>query len=163
MVAPRYRRTRRGAVLVHARRGVPALRRVNGRTSSGHGRRGFSDRTEWWHNHKLNRMSSSGLLMLMQTLRIIVRRSVLPLFAVLLFSHGGAAQTEDISSPKLRVSWTEFKKLYDAGKVEVVDVRGNEAFEAGHIPGARSIPLDEVEKRVDVLKKAAKPIIVYCA
>ncbi|MCA1562550.1 MAG: rhodanese-like domain-containing protein [Acidobacteria bacterium] len=74
-----------------------------------------------------------------------------------------AAQEEDLSSAKLRVEWDEFKPLYDAGKVVVVDVRGADAFEAGHIPGALSVPLAEVERRADELKALKKPIVVYCA
>ena len=51
---------------------------------------------------------------------------------------------EDTSSPSLRIDWTEFKKLYDAKAIELIDVRGDVFFASGHIPGARSIPLDQV-------------------
>jgi rhodanese-related sulfurtransferase len=47
--------------------------------------------------------------------------------------------------------------------VVVVDVRAAADYEAGHIPGARSIPLDQVEKRVAALKALKKPIVLYCA
>lgn len=73
------------------------------------------------------------------------------------------ASQDDLASPRLRIEWAEFKKLYDAGKIVVVDVRGPDAFEAGHIPGARSIPLDEVESRTTELKALGKPIVFYCA
>ena len=72
-------------------------------------------------------------------------------------------QEEDIGSPKLRIEWAEFKKLYDAKKIALVDVRGAEAFTAGHIPGARSVPLDQIEQRADALRKLKKPIVTYCA
>lgn len=75
----------------------------------------------------------------------------------------GHAQVEDISSPDLRIRWEEFSKLYDAKKIAVVDVRGEAAFEAGHIPGSRSVPLDEVEKHAAALRKLGRPIVVYCA
>jgi 3-mercaptopyruvate sulfurtransferase SseA len=74
-----------------------------------------------------------------------------------------AGLQDDASSSKLRIEWAEFKKLHDAGSVVIVDVRGAESFEAGHIPGARSVPLDEVEKRADELKKLKKLIVTYCA
>jgi phage shock protein E len=45
----------------------------------------------------------------------------------------------------------------------VVDVRGTDAFEAGHIPGALSVPLAEVERRAAELKDLKKPIVLYCA
>lgn len=70
---------------------------------------------------------------------------------------------DQLLSPKLRVDWSEFKKLYDTGAAVVVDVRDAASFEAGHIPGARSIPLDRVEAQAAELKKLGKPIILYCA
>lgn len=74
-----------------------------------------------------------------------------------------AAQEDELASLKLRIAWAEFKTAYDAGKVAVVDVRGTEAFEDGHIPGALSVPLAEVERRVAELKDLKKPIVLYCA
>jgi 3-mercaptopyruvate sulfurtransferase SseA len=73
------------------------------------------------------------------------------------------AQEEDHASPKLRIAWEEFKKLYDDGKVVVVDVRGADAYGAGHIPGSRSIPLPDVERHAPELKKLAQPVVLYCA
>jgi 3-mercaptopyruvate sulfurtransferase SseA len=72
-------------------------------------------------------------------------------------------QDEDTSSPSLRIDWNEFKKLYDAGAIEIIDVRGDVFFESGHIPGARSIPLDQVGTRVTELRRSKKPIVLYCA
>ena len=74
-----------------------------------------------------------------------------------------SAQTEDTSSPALRIAWDEFKTLYDKNEAVVVDVRGADAYEAGHVPGSRSIPLDQVEQHVEELKKLKKPIVLYCA
>ena len=73
------------------------------------------------------------------------------------------AQEEDTSAPGLRIEWAEFKKLYDARKIEVIDVRQAPVYETGHIPRSRSIPLDEVEKRVAEIRKLKKPIVLYCA
>jgi rhodanese-related sulfurtransferase len=75
----------------------------------------------------------------------------------------GFGQEEDISSPKLRIAWDEFKPLYDAKKAAVVDVRDEASFQAGHIPHARSVPLDDIEKRASELKKLKTPIVTYCA
>ena len=84
---------------------------------------------------------------------------------VLLTPRGAAAQEpeEDTSSPSLRIDWKEFKKLYDAKAIELIDVRGDVFFESGHIPGARSIPLDQIEKRAAALGRSKKPIVLYCA
>jgi 3-mercaptopyruvate sulfurtransferase SseA len=73
------------------------------------------------------------------------------------------SQEDDLSSPKLRIAWDEFRKLHDAGKVVVIDVRGDVPYRAGHIPGARSIPYDQVDRHAPELKKLKKPIVLYCA
>jgi len=45
----------------------------------------------------------------------------------------------------------------------VVDLRPAADFAKGHILGARSVPLAELEKRAaDLDKYKAKPVIVYC-
>jgi rhodanese-related sulfurtransferase len=47
------------------------------------------------------------------------------------------------------------------GDVVLVDVRPKEEFEAGHIEGARSIPLDELEDRLAELP-ADREVVAYC-
>ena len=43
----------------------------------------------------------------------------------------------------------------------LVDVRPDEEFEAGHIEGARSIPIDELEQRLAELP-ADREVVAYC-
>ena len=47
------------------------------------------------------------------------------------------------------------------GDVVLVDVRPNEEFEAGHIKGAKSVPLGELEDRLAELP-ADREIVAYC-
>jgi rhodanese-related sulfurtransferase len=47
------------------------------------------------------------------------------------------------------------------GEVVLVDVRPEEEFAAGHIEGARSIPLDELEQRLAELP-ADREVVAYC-
>jgi rhodanese-related sulfurtransferase/DNA-binding MarR family transcriptional regulator len=47
------------------------------------------------------------------------------------------------------------------GDVVLVDVRPTEEFEAGHIEGARSIPIEELEKRLAELP-ADREVVAYC-
>jgi len=47
------------------------------------------------------------------------------------------------------------------GDVVLVDVRPPEEFEAGHIEGARSIPIDELEGRLAELP-ADREVVAYC-
>jgi len=48
-----------------------------------------------------------------------------------------------------------------AGSVVVIDVRPAEEYRAGHIPGALSVPLDELRERVRKLP-ARKEVVAYC-
>jgi rhodanese-related sulfurtransferase len=91
-------------------------------------------------------------------------KSLFSVLAVtLVLVTGVAAVQDDISSPTLRITWEEFKKLHDKHDAVIVDVRAAQAFEQGHIPGSRSIPYDEVGKHVEELKALKKPIVLYCA
>ena len=47
------------------------------------------------------------------------------------------------------------------GQAVLIDVRPSNEFEAGHIDGARSIPLDELERRLAELP-SDREIIAYC-
>jgi DNA-binding transcriptional ArsR family regulator len=47
------------------------------------------------------------------------------------------------------------------GEIVLVDVRPEEEFASGHIDGARSIPIDELERRIDELP-ADTEVIAYC-
>jgi len=47
------------------------------------------------------------------------------------------------------------------GEVIVIDVRPAEEFAAGHLPCARSLPLNELKKRLKQLPKN-KPVVAYC-
>jgi rhodanese-related sulfurtransferase/DNA-binding transcriptional ArsR family regulator len=47
------------------------------------------------------------------------------------------------------------------GDVFVLDVRPTEEYRAGHIPGARSIPLQELEQRLGEIPKEQE-VVAYC-
>jgi rhodanese-related sulfurtransferase/predicted transcriptional regulator len=55
----------------------------------------------------------------------------------------------------------ELRRRLRAGEVVLVDVRSAEEFDAGHIEGARSIPLDELEERLAELP-ADQEVVAYC-
>ena len=48
-----------------------------------------------------------------------------------------------------------------AGEVVLIDVRPREEFDAGHIDGARSIPLAELEQRLAELPDD-REVVAYC-
>jgi rhodanese-related sulfurtransferase len=59
------------------------------------------------------------------------------------------------------VTRDELLRRLEAGDVTVVDVRPGEEYSAGHIPGAVSIPMDELADRLAELP-AGTTIVAYC-
>lgn len=60
-----------------------------------------------------------------------------------------------------RVTRTELLRRVKAGDVIVIDVRPQEEYEAGHIPGARSVPLEHLELHLSELDPAVE-VVAYC-
>jgi rhodanese-related sulfurtransferase/DNA-binding transcriptional ArsR family regulator len=63
--------------------------------------------------------------------------------------------------PAEPVSRSELLRRAQSGEVLVIDVRPAAEYAAGHIPGAASVPLDELAARLDTLPAAAE-IVAYC-
>lgn len=59
------------------------------------------------------------------------------------------------------VSRSELLALAGRHGVTIVDVRPKEEFESGHIPGARSVPLDELPLHLDDFSTSAE-VVAYC-
>jgi rhodanese-related sulfurtransferase len=55
----------------------------------------------------------------------------------------------------------ELEERLERDDVLVLDVRPKEEYEAGHIPGARSLPIDQIEEHLDELPDD-KEIVAYC-
>jgi rhodanese-related sulfurtransferase len=55
----------------------------------------------------------------------------------------------------------ELLRRVRSGDVTLLDVRPSEEFHAGHIPGALSVPLPELKKRLTTLPKG-REIVAYC-
>ena len=60
-----------------------------------------------------------------------------------------------------QTSPAEAKALVDAGAL-LVDVRTPEEFKAGHIDGAKNIPISEVEQRMGEFGAKDGVVVVYC-
>ncbi len=60
-----------------------------------------------------------------------------------------------------RVSGDELMQRVRKGEVTVLDVRPEQEYRAGHIPGARSVPVSELQKRFQELPKN-REIVAYC-
>lgn len=59
------------------------------------------------------------------------------------------------------VTLAELRRRIRDGSATVIDVRPREEYEAGHIPGALSIPVAEVKRRMKELRKS-REVIAYC-
>lgn len=54
-----------------------------------------------------------------------------------------------------------YKELVSNGAI-IVDVRSPMEYKAGHIPGSKNFPLDNIRTKVSDLKKLNKPVITVC-
>jgi predicted sulfurtransferase len=61
-----------------------------------------------------------------------------------------------------RITPEEVREALKKGKAILIDVRNEASYKAGHIKGAHSIPLSELESRVKELPRK-KMIITYCS
>lgn len=64
------------------------------------------------------------------------------------------------------VAWPEVKPLLSSGSVLLVDARTADAYNAGHIPGAVSLPFVDLSARISQFTSAypkTAAIVVYCA
>lgn len=59
------------------------------------------------------------------------------------------------------ISRDELQALIDEGTIMLIDVRPRIEFEHGHLPGAVSLPADELAARIDTLPKRRR-IVAYC-
>jgi len=60
-----------------------------------------------------------------------------------------------------KISVDELELRLRAGDVTLIDVRPLDEYRAGHLPGAISIPLSQLEQRVDELPRD-RVMVVYC-
>ena len=59
------------------------------------------------------------------------------------------------------VSLAELRRRLRDGSATVIDVRPRDEYEAGHIPGALSIPVNALKRRLNGLPKS-REVIAYC-
>lgn len=59
------------------------------------------------------------------------------------------------------VTLEELRREYERGDVVVIDVRPDDEYRAGHIDGARSIPLEEIDEALEELPDD-REIVAYC-
>jgi ArsR family transcriptional regulator len=94
-------------------------------------------------------------------------RFIVVVLFVLSAAAGRAQQPAGHSAPDAipRLRLEQFRAQHTAGSVLVVDVRDEFVYRMGHIPGAMSVPLAQVDRRADEVRTRAgrKPVVTYCS
>jgi rhodanese-related sulfurtransferase len=100
------------------------------------------------------RLSDGDVFELARMIRTLARRHLAEMDQIVRTYFEARDELETISHKELL-------KRARAAEVVVLDVRPAEEYRAGHIKGALSVPVDELEKRLSELP-ADKEVIAYC-
>ena len=91
-----------------------------------------------------------------------MKKSILAaLFSLLmLLTACGAASSDGYT----KISQEEAKEMMDAGEVLILDVREQEEYDGGHIPGAVLLPLGSIDEETAaaVIPEKETVVLVYC-
>jgi rhodanese-related sulfurtransferase len=109
-------------------------------------------RKEGWFVHY--RIADPAVSTLCASLRTVAERQDAELDRIVREHFGDRDEPEP-------VEMTELLRRARAGDVIVVDARPANEYAAGHIPGALSIPIDDLKQRLQRLPKS-KPYVAYC-
>lgn len=102
----------------------------------------------------LYRLADDGVVQLMSVLRQTAERNIATVGALLARYFDGRDGLEPIGR-------TDLVERAQAGLVTVIDVRPREEFDLGHVPGAVSVPLEELDARLAEFDPATE-IVAYC-
>ncbi len=99
-------------------------------------------------------LADSGVFHLWQALRRLGESRLAEIDRLLRTYLGHREELEAVTVRELR------RRLHEGGAV-VVDVRPEKEYRAGHIPGALSIPIDELESRLREIPRK-RDVVAYC-
>jgi ArsR family transcriptional regulator len=102
----------------------------------------------------LYRIADESVVSLLSALRHVAERNLAEVERIVRSYFSERDDMEPVSRERLL-------EQTRAGLVTVLDVRPADEFDAGHIPGAISIPLTELESRIGELDPAQE-IVAYC-
>ena len=86
------------------------------------------------------------------------------LLAVMMLTACGQAKENDQGAVYMNITAEEAKQIMDSEEGYIIlDVRTQEEYDEGHIPGATQISHEEIEEKAeDVLTDKDQLILVYC-
>lgn len=90
-----------------------------------------------------------------------MRRMIPVLFTLLLLTGCGGGEKE---ASYRQISQKEAKEMMDAQEVVILDVREQDEYDGGHIPGAVLLPVSTIDEDTAVAVIPAKDatVLVYC-
>ena len=93
-----------------------------------------------------------------------MKKLIFILLAVLLLTACGQATENDQAAEYVNITAEEARQIMDSKKGYIIlDVRTQEEYDQGHIPGAILIPDTEIEAQAEkVLTDKDQLILVYC-
>ena len=94
----------------------------------------------------------------------MMKRILFFILAAMLFSACGQAKENDQGAVYVNITAQEAKEIMDTQEGYIIlDVRTQEEYDEGHIPGATQISHEEIaEKAEEVLTDKDQLILVYC-
>ena len=91
-----------------------------------------------------------------------MKRRLLLLFSLLLLLAGCSGNTADSSYQQ--ITQEEAKEMMDTQNVVILDVREQNEYDGGHIPGAVLLPVGTIDEAAaaDVIPDKDSTVLVYC-
>ena len=91
-------------------------------------------------------------------------KRILPLIFSVLLLLSGCSGKESASHSYEQISQQEAKTMMDTQDVIILDVREQEEYDSGHIPGAVLLPVGTISEKTDaaVIPEKDSVVLVYC-
>ena len=93
-------------------------------------------------------------------------KRILPLFLLLLLltGCGGTASNSSSENDYQQISQEEAKEMMDTQNVIILDVREQDEYDSGHIPGAVLLPVGTIDEETaaEVIPEKDSTVLVYC-
>ena len=93
-------------------------------------------------------------------------KRILPLFLLLLLltGCGGTASNASSENDYQQISQEEAKEMMDTPDVIILDVREQDEYDSGHIPGAVLLPVGTIDEETaaEVIPEKDSTVLVYC-